>query len=728
MSTLMLNTIIKYKDSNTLFRIIWLDGSTKQCNIIELKVDILNIVETKIADLQLGLENGDIEIIKEEPSSLIVAYFGGNNKNANKMNKAFEFVQTIASPLDEPMCFEKHSRREMILSNIKEFKISEKTAYTYLRKYWQGGKTKASLYPRYYNCGGKGQNTTKNKKKVGPKSQSHKDGKCGPGIIITKDIIDQISYSIEKVYKDKSKATIKETYDWFLNQYFSHDVYTDGKLIKLIKDPDEIPTFGQFKYRFYQIKLKNLDQITISRDSQKSFDLNDKALESDSTYEVMGPNHKYQIDSTIADIYLLNSINGIKIPERPTVYIAVDVFSRLIAGIHVCFESPSIEGVASLLYNCAEDKYEYCSKYGIKIEKSDWPSYGLPRIIIADRGETAGPITEFAIRGLGMEFEQTPSYRGDAKGIVEQNFRILKNLTHRTLPGTIDKKFRERGDPDYRLDAKLTLAEYTKILIEAVIHRNNSILEDYPLNSAMIKDTILQIPSAIYNWGISEAMGFPIEHEEDVIKAALLRRGQALVESEGIIFKEGIYTCEIARSESWFSRARQTGTWKIEVIYDTRNNYNIFFFDKRTNKLETCYLNDKKTKNNRYLESFYIDDNQLYLGTSFYEIEKYQNIILSSKYENTKYKNQKQLELNESIKAIVDVAKKRKRLGSKDLKNIRFKRKVVNQFNKIEQSLANKKSEKDAFNEAKHSKPNENSSNKTRGSMINKIEQWEKED
>lgn len=68
----------------------------------------------------------------------------------------------------------------------------------------------------------------------------------------------------------------------------------------------------------------------------------------------------------------------------------VDVYSRIVTGIYVGLEGPSWFGAMMSLDNMVADKMEFCKQYGIDITEEQWPTYHLPEIIIADRGEFEG--------------------------------------------------------------------------------------------------------------------------------------------------------------------------------------------------------------------------------------------------------------------------------------------------------------------------------------------------
>ena len=46
----------------------------------------------------------------------------------------------------------------------------------------------------------------------------------------------------------------------------------------------------------------------------------------------------YQIDATIADVYLVSRLNRLHVIGRPTIVVIIDVFSRMIVGVCIRFE------------------------------------------------------------------------------------------------------------------------------------------------------------------------------------------------------------------------------------------------------------------------------------------------------------------------------------------------------------------------------------------------------
>ena len=59
--------------------------------------------------------------------------------------------------------------------------------------------------------------------------------------------------------------------------------------------------------------------------------------------------------------------------------------------------------------------------------------------------ELEGYNVERLINAFHMKVENTPPYRADWKGIVEQHFRIINTKVKPFLPGTVDMDVRVRG-------------------------------------------------------------------------------------------------------------------------------------------------------------------------------------------------------------------------------------------------------------------------------------------
>ena len=89
---------------------------------------------------------------------------------------------------------------------------------------------------------------------------------------------------------------------------------------------EDYPTVVQLRY-FYEREYKKADRIRL-RANRISYQKDIRPLTGTATAGVLGPGSRYEIDATIADIYLL-SADRQSVIGRPTLYVVVDVFSRM---------------------------------------------------------------------------------------------------------------------------------------------------------------------------------------------------------------------------------------------------------------------------------------------------------------------------------------------------------------------------------------------------------------
>src|SRR5699024_12801184 len=121
--------------------------------------------------------------------------------------------------------------------------------------------------------------------------------------------------------------------------------------------------------------------------------------------ETSGPATGSQIDPTIADIYLVSSLDVNRVIGRPVIYAVLVVYSRIITGLYVGLEGPSWFGAMLALDNMVADKVEFCKQYGIDITPEQWLTHHSPEIFIDDRGEFEDYSVENLINNLNNKYE-----------------------------------------------------------------------------------------------------------------------------------------------------------------------------------------------------------------------------------------------------------------------------------------------------------------------------------
>ncbi|MED4534175.1 Mu transposase C-terminal domain-containing protein [Metabacillus fastidiosus] len=589
---LHVNEILEDTDNGNLYRILWIDNESQYIYLIDVHDskalpflrDVQDVIEEIVQD-QLQ-KNRDFIFTSKSPNLL-------TDKEKALRNLAWDCIKDIVD--EEPHIYIPEKRGPLIQEILQKKDVTKMTIYKYLRKYWQKGKNIDTLIPNYINCGGRGKSKNSSDKKRGRPAKLPDEA---TQINVDENIRRIFHVALVKYYLNKKNNKLTVAYKLMIREFFADDYYyEDGVKKVIIADRSQIPSFRQFRY-WYE-KDYSIGNSLELRLGTKIFNKDHRAVLGSSTYETFGPGSRFQIDATIADVYLISQYNTNWIIGRPVVYLVIDVFSRMIGGVYVGLEGPSWLGAMMAIANTVEDKQKFCRELGIEIEKSQWPCEHLPSVLLADRGEFEGYNVDRLIDAFNLHVENAAPYRADWKGIVERMFKTIQTRVKPFLPGFIDVDFRQRGSRDYRLDAKLTLQDFTKLIVMNILdYNNNHYLKYYLRDKNLVQDDIVPKPIHLWNWGIKNRSGKLRYYAPDIVKIHLLPREKGTISFKGIKFKDAYYSCDKAIKENWFISARHKGSWKIDIVYDPRNLNNLYLLNEDGVTFEVCYLLEHQ---NRYL-------------------------------------------------------------------------------------------------------------------------------
>lgn len=568
-----------YKSLKSSYRVLWHDNR---------QVIWIDIKSTKALPEIISHQQVEAMLVDEEIKAIDDPYLDDvitlpeqESSEYIKREKAWEIIKNI---VDNPEIFDPKKRGKIIKEVTETKKASKQTVYRYLRRYWQRGQIKNALLPDYKFSGAAGKKRNRKDLKLG----RPREIQSGIGSNITVDDERLFKLVIDTIYLKKKEKTFAGSYRKFI------DLANFNNPDKALYD---LPSFDQFRY-FFEREYKKPDVIK-KKEYSIIYQKDIKALNSTSTYDALGPGSRYQIDATIADVYLISERDKTKIVGRPVIYFIIDVFSRMVTGLYVGYEGPSWVSAMMALAHTVEDKVAYCKKFGIEIEPDDWPTQGLPNAILADRGEMLGKNIEILSAAFGVRIENTPPYRGDAKGIVERYFRTIQEDFKPYVDGVVLKEStKKRGGYDYRLDAKLSLYDFTEIIIESVIvHNNQLLLETYDRELEMPADLPL-IPIYLWKWGVANRTGKLNQFPEDIVKINLLPHKKATISELGIKLFGCFYTCTEAIKEGWFDRFKGARPEDgVTVAYDPRNADCIYLRPKNNlNQFWICELTDRSRR------------------------------------------------------------------------------------------------------------------------------------
>lgn len=262
----------------------------------------------------------------------------------------------------------------------------------------------------------------------------------------------------------------------------------------------------------------------ISRDGLKDYQKNSRPLLGDGIQEYASSVGMGMLDATVCDIYLVNEAGNLV--GRPILTACIDAYSSLCCGYSLSWEG-GVYSLRGLMLNIITDKQKWCSQYGISIDKSQWDVNKLPAIFVTDMGSEYKSENFEQITELGVTMVNLPSYRPELKGSVEKFFDLVQNTykPHLKGKGVIEPDYQERGAHDYRKDAKLTMADFEKVILRCIIYYNSQrIIENFPYTKAMIQNQIQPFASSIWEWGKSQSGANLIAVDKEQIILTLLPR------------------------------------------------------------------------------------------------------------------------------------------------------------------------------------------------------------
>lgn len=631
------NMVIKHNE-HTVSRVLYVDTVDRFLVVVDIKEDkwpymcsLDKIIEDLKEKRSEVIEDTFIRLVNEDNIS---------TAEKEKRESSWQVVKFVLSKAEGVEIYISKYRTPIIKEASKLFGLSYNTIKSYMVKYWRYGKIKNGLLASYINSGAKGKQRTAGTTKRGRPALGGR-----VGININEDIKKMFIKGLNKYYYTNKQNNLKTVYELIIRDNFVHEYIKEkGEEIPILKSSSEIPNYGQFYYWFNRVNSTK-KEIT-KRFGERIYNQQYRTIIGSSTQEAeLGPGVLWQIDSTIFDMYIVSSLNRNKILLRPVLYLCIDVYSRLIVGVHLTLESfNSYSGAMLALINAMTSKVEYCKKYGIEITDEEFP-FCTPQTILADRGELVNSQIESAIKNLGISIQQSPAYRADYKGIIEQSFRLMNLKVKPFTDGVVvnGKNKIGRGEMDYRLKGTLTLEELTKVVLKSTIFHNNfHVLSEEVSREMLFEESIEKIPLKIWNYGVENKKGLLRKLPTDVIMINCLPSEISKVTPRGVFFRKLLYASDYTLKEGWFSKARTKGTWSVRVSYNPLDLSTIHFIEDDGKTFHTLSL---------------VEHLQKYRNKSEYELEEYFN---QEKEVNEKAKEKElsnKIKLFNEIETIVDNAR-----------------------------------------------------------------------
>jgi len=173
-----------------------------------------------------------------------------------------------------------------------------------------------------------------------------------------------------------------------------------------------------------------------------------------------------QIDHTEADIILVDEVHRRPI-GRPWVTLAIDVYSRMVAGVYVTFEKPAAISVGMCLAQAICPKREYMAELGIG---GEWPVWGTMSVVHSDNGkEFRGNMLKRACEEYGIDLQWRPVTLPHFGGHIERLMGTMANQL-RKLPGATFSNPQQRRGYDSEAMAALTIKEFENHLVDFIVN------------------------------------------------------------------------------------------------------------------------------------------------------------------------------------------------------------------------------------------------------------------
>jgi len=510
-------------------------------------------------------------------------------KEVDIFEKRKELLKPFLDPKNDEWLFDSTIRGQYVTDRIGKTGRPRKTILRWLYHFIRYGMFLGALYCGFSNRGGYGKRKNAGKAKRGRKRNIVKTGHdpSQAGINITEEIR-QIFQTFKDIYYNKIKGQgLGYVFRKIIKSFYSTIEIGPKGEEKTVPLPNA-PTPRQFIY-WHKIDGDLLLEIR-SREGTRKWNLRHRGLGGRAEQNCNGPTDRFELDSTVLDLFLVSAFNRAWLIGRPILYFLCDTWSRMIVGFHLALSGPRWNEARIALFNAFTDKIGFCKQYQIDISEEMWPCHHLPQTILVDHGEMRAHKPRGLIDGLKIEVDLAPPFRADFKAVVERRFRIINDIAIKWIPGAVRAREKERGERDYRLDGILTLDEVTKVIIQCILYHNNH--TEYPelLTREMIRDGVTPTPLSMWCWGLNNAIGSPREEDPRRIFCHLLRKGRATVRSDGIWWNGMRYTCESERIKNWRALARNGSTWNVDIRWLPGSTNHIWIFDKRDGSFEECDL------------------------------------------------------------------------------------------------------------------------------------------
>lgn len=280
-----------------------------------------------------------------------------------------------------------------------------------------------------------------------------------------------------------------------------------------------------------------------------------------------------QIDHTPADVILVDDQTRMPL-GKPWITMAIDVYSRIVVGFYVSFETPGALGVGMCLASAILPKELWLNQLDVT---GEWPCWGKMTKIYADNAkEFRGNMLKRVCEDYSMDLEFRPVRTPRYGAHIERLMGTLAQEIH-CLPGTTRSNTQDKGEYRSAKEAALTLGEFEKWLLHLIVNiyhrRGHSGLNN-------------RAPMQVFEDGIYEKTGLPprINDIDGSLKVKLdfLPYYERTIQEYGVLLDHIYYYSDVLRP--WIHTLKEDSpksNQKRKFIFkrDPRDISVLFFYD-----------------------------------------------------------------------------------------------------------------------------------------------------
>ncbi|MCH1929546.1 transposase [Shewanella sp. A25] len=518
--------------------------------------------------------------------------------------------ETIQPLVDDPQKLHRYLFGDptgLLQELIELSQRSKKYVTSMLNRYFRDGGIKNALIPNYYNCG---QNfSLPDLPKLNDDGSYDLSSKPGPATKygnsyrhVTQKDVEDIEKFARSHLRNRKEVVLEDLYKEFIRFFGSVSIRPKGATIEEMMEEFRLPLGNNhvISSRAFKRQInKIVSKLTWLRKrvGEKNYSRDHKARTGSAKHGLRGATSRYEIDSTILDVYVRYEFsNELMSIGRPVLYLVVDVVTSMIVGMHIAFHGPDWTGACQALLNACSDKVAFCQQFGLSIRFEDWPCCHVPRELTADRGsENSDKNMEAVLKGkIGIEVVNLNAYHmGVCKGTVEKSFDIVqKNAFSPLEHGKVIKipKFDEQHPSRNNV---LTSDELTRAIIKCVLYANNHSTRINNRTFEMERDGVAFAPRDAWNYSLSHCVIAPATLPREQLLFGLLPEATVSVQSLGVRFNGLYYSSTDFERLPLLDESKNFGRQSISIRYSESSTNHIWYKDEATKTVYQLELTER---------------------------------------------------------------------------------------------------------------------------------------